>query len=47
MEDAYFEVDIAGNYTFVNDAVCRHLGYSRDELIGTTFRSHTVKEDID
>jgi len=33
MEDAYFEVDIAGNYTFVNDSVCHHLGYTREELI--------------
>ena len=47
MEDAYFEVDIVGNYTFVNDAVCRHLRYPREELIGTTFRIHMAKEDID
>ena len=47
MADAYFEVDVAGNYTFVNDAVCRHLGYSREELIGTTFRNHMVKEELD
>ena len=46
MEDAYFEVDIAGNYTFVNDACCRHLGYSREELIGTTFRDQMAKEEI-
>jgi PAS domain S-box-containing protein len=46
MEDAYFEVDIAGNYTFLNDACCRHLGYSREELIGTTFRGQMAKEDI-
>lgn len=46
MEDAYFEVDIAGNYTFLNDACCRHLGYPREELIGTTFRGQMAKEDI-
>jgi PAS domain S-box-containing protein len=46
MADAYFEVDIAGNYTFLNDACCRHLGYAREELIGTTFRGQMAKEDI-
>jgi len=34
MEDGYFEVDLAGHFTFVNDAECRNLGYSRQELIG-------------
>jgi len=46
MADAYFEVDVAGNYTFLNDACCRHLGYPREELIGTTFRGQVAKEDI-
>jgi len=46
MADAYFEVDLAGNYTFLNDACCRHLGYPREELIGTTFRGQMAKEDI-
>ena len=47
MADAYFEVDIAGKFTFVNDAVCRHLGYSREELIGANFRGQMVKEESD
>jgi diguanylate cyclase (GGDEF)-like protein/PAS domain S-box-containing protein len=47
MEDAYYEVDIVGNYTFVNDAVCRHLGYPREELIGASFREAITKEDIE
>jgi len=47
MADAYFEVDVAGNYTFVNDAVCRHLRYSREELLGTSFRGHLNKEDLE
>ncbi len=47
MADAYFEVDIAGNYTFVNDSCCHQLGYSKEELIGTSFRDHTAKEEFD
>src|SRR4030042_253596 len=45
MEDGYFEVDLAGNFIFVNDADCRHLGYSREELIGANFRGQMAKDD--
>ena len=44
MAEGYFEVDLAGNFTFVNDADCRLLGYSREELIGTNFRSQVAKD---
>ncbi|HOG11366.1 MAG: PAS domain S-box protein [Smithellaceae bacterium] len=44
-DNAYFEVDLAGNYTFVNDALSRLLGYSKEELIGRTFRDQVNKED--
>jgi diguanylate cyclase (GGDEF)-like protein/PAS domain S-box-containing protein len=47
MAEAYYEIDLAGNYTFVNDALCRHLGYARDELIGVSSRNHISKEDVD
>jgi len=46
MADAYYEVDITGNYTFVNDALCRHLGQSKEELLGTNVRASIDKEDI-
>ncbi|MBS3810191.1 MAG: EAL domain-containing protein, partial [Desulfobacterales bacterium] len=36
MEDGYFETDLEGNFTFVNEAECRNLGYTRDELLGMT-----------
>lgn len=45
MDNAYFEVDLAGNYTFVNDAVCRLMGYPKEELIGQTFRKQVDEED--
>ncbi|MBC8395013.1 MAG: PAS domain S-box protein [Deltaproteobacteria bacterium] len=35
IEEGYYEVDLAGNFTFLNDAMCRILGESRDGLIGT------------
>ncbi|OHD71936.1 MAG: hypothetical protein A2W19_02075 [Spirochaetes bacterium RBG_16_49_21] len=45
MEDGYFEVDLAGSFTFVNDAECRNLGYSREELIGMNNRQYADKEN--
>jgi two-component system cell cycle sensor histidine kinase/response regulator CckA len=41
IQDGYLEVDLAGNFTFVNDVVCRRLGYSREELIGMNNRQYT------
>jgi diguanylate cyclase (GGDEF)-like protein/PAS domain S-box-containing protein len=46
MEEAYFEVDIAGNFTFCNDANCRQLGYSREELMGMNYRDYTPEAEV-
>ena len=46
MEEAYFEVDVAGNFTFFNDAMCRQLGYSREEMMGMNYRVCTSKDDV-
>ena len=45
MEEGYFETDLAGNFTFVNDAVCKHLQYSREELIGMNNRQYMDEEN--
>lgn len=47
MEDSYFEVDLGGHLTFVNSATCRNLGYSREELIGMSYKGFTVGEEIE
>jgi two-component system NtrC family sensor kinase len=47
MEDAYFEVDLGGHLTFVNNSLCRDLGYSREELIGLSYKAFTPKDAID
>jgi PAS domain S-box-containing protein len=46
MEEGYYEVDLAGNFTFVNDAMSRILGYSPDELIGMNYKTYTEKENV-
>jgi PAS domain S-box-containing protein len=46
-EDAYFEVDLGGHFTFINNSVCRDLGYSRKELMGMSYKEITVKEDLE
>lgn len=45
IEDGYWEVDIAGNFTFFNDSMCRILGYSREELMGMNNREYMDKEN--
>jgi PAS domain S-box-containing protein len=47
MQEGYFEVDLAGNFTFVNDSTCRNLGYSREEMLGASYRAFTVQEDLE
>jgi diguanylate cyclase (GGDEF)-like protein/PAS domain S-box-containing protein len=45
MEDGYFETDLRGNFTFVNDAECRNLGYPREELLGMRSRQYADEEN--
>jgi PAS domain S-box-containing protein len=47
MDESYYEVDLAGNLTFVNDATCRRLGRSREELIGMKYKAYTPAEDTE
>jgi len=46
MEESYYAVDHAGNFTFFNDALCRQLGYSREELMGMNYRVYTPPENV-
>ncbi|MBN2398388.1 MAG: PAS domain S-box protein [Deltaproteobacteria bacterium] len=44
MEEGYYEVDRVGRFTFFNDAMCRMLGFSREELTGMDSRRYTAPE---
>jgi PAS domain S-box-containing protein len=43
-EEGYFEVDLEGNLTFFNWALCRITGYPREELLGMNNREYTRPE---
>ena len=44
IEEGYYEVDLAGNFTFFNDSMCRILGYPKEELMSMNNRQYTDKE---
>jgi PAS domain S-box-containing protein len=44
IEEGYFEVDLAGNLMFFNDATCKIMAYSPYELIGMNNRAYTSSE---
>ena len=46
MYDSYYEVDLAGNFTFVNDSVCRNLLYTREDLLGKSFNFSVPPDEI-
>lgn len=46
IEDGYFEVDLKGNFTFFNDALCTIFGYSAKELMGMNYRQYTELEAV-
>jgi PAS domain S-box-containing protein len=45
--DAFFQADLDGRFTDVNQAACLLLGYERDELIGKTAFDIIPAEDAD
>ncbi|MFX1530044.1 MAG: PAS domain S-box protein [Promethearchaeota archaeon] len=47
MQDGYFEVDLNGNYTFVNDYHIKFLGYTKEELTRMNYRDIIEKKKID
>mgnify|MGYP001548155952 CR=1 FL=1 len=46
IEEGYYEVNLKGDFTFVNDALTKILGYSKDELIGMNYKQYTDKNCV-
>jgi diguanylate cyclase (GGDEF)-like protein/PAS domain S-box-containing protein len=45
MEDGYFETNLRGDFTFVNDAECRNIGYPREELLGMSRKQYADEKN--
>jgi PAS domain S-box-containing protein len=44
IQEGYFEVDIEGNFTFVNKAVSEALGLSKEQLMNSNYREYATPE---
>ncbi|NMD04899.1 MAG: PAS domain S-box protein, partial [Deltaproteobacteria bacterium] len=44
INEGYYEIDLAGNFTFFNESLCRILGYTRKEMSGINYRNYTDRE---
>lgn len=42
MHEGYYEVDLMGNFTLVNDVICEMAQMSRQELIGLNFKEYAA-----
>ena len=44
IQEGYYEVDIAGNFMFYNESMCKILGYERDEMVGMNNRNFSSQK---
>ncbi len=47
MAESYYEVDLAGNFTFFNSALHRGLGYSREEMLELNYKVYTPPKIVE
>ncbi len=45
IEEGFYETDLAGNFTFVDESVCQILGYPCRELLGLNNRAYTSPQE--
>lgn len=46
IEEAYYELDDACNFNFLNDSACKLLGHERVDLLGKNFRSYVHHQNL-
>ncbi len=44
IKESYYELDKVGNFTFVNQSMCRIFGRTMDELIGLNYRDYMPED---
>ncbi len=47
LQEGFYEVDLNGNYTSLNDSMCNMMGISKDEMIGKNFKDVLGEESFD
>ena len=47
MEEAYYEVDLEGRFSFFNPSIARTYGYTEDEIMGTSYMIAMDKDNIE
>ncbi len=47
IQEAYYEVDLEGNFTFFNARAWQELGYPEGRLLGMNFRQYIHPDDVD
>ena len=47
IKEAYYEVDLKGNFKFFNYALCNITGYSKNELLGKNYKLFLQDDSID
>jgi PAS domain S-box-containing protein len=47
IQDGYYEVDLTGTMVFMNDALVSIMGYSKEEILGSSFRIFTDEKTAD
>jgi diguanylate cyclase (GGDEF)-like protein/PAS domain S-box-containing protein len=40
MEEGYFEVDLAGNFTFFNEVTSKTIGYPKEKMMGLNYKEY-------
>jgi len=45
MEEAYYEIDVKGDITFVNEATARMYGFPREEMLGMSYKQFTPRDN--
>lgn len=46
IDEGYFEVDLSGTFTFVNDVLCKIFRYSRGELLEMSNKTYTNEQTV-
>lgn len=47
IDNGYYEVNLAGDFTFANDSMIRQLQYSWEELLEMNYRTCILREEVD